>query len=257
MKTCTSFHSGIPRPFLAAALAATLLVPGRSLASAFAAAATVECSDGAHVVTVGGSYFDPIIGEYDHLELLRKSIGVCEPDVWLVDSPLPFEPVDQGGYSSFTATITLVPPRQNVAYIYAPYAVRPDGSRQLISANCDMDPRGYALTACGTAPFLRGRVEFDSNGWDGPYFRIAACEADCWTEHFNVPIRYATLTAAAGESAYALVGRVVDVFGGRTYCGMVGDPLYAITRVARTTDNACGSVPVDAEAWGTVKATYR
>lgn len=242
---------------LAAVLVAALLGAGEGRASVLAGSARVECRDGAHVVTVGGSYYEPIAGEYDHLVLRRQAIGTCEPDAFLEDTPLPFEPVDEGGYSSFRATVTVIPPRDDVVYRYSAFAVRPDGSRQYISAHCDADSRGYALTECGTAPFLRGRVEIDWDSWNPVYFWILACEADCWTEPLYSRLSLANLTALAGESAYDLVDQVVDVYGGRTYCGMLGDPSHIITRIERTLDGACGAVPVEAVGWGSVKAMYR
>ncbi len=235
-------------------LTVAALGAGEGRASQFAAAAHVTCVDGAHVVTVAGSYYEPIAGEYDHIVLRREAIGTCEPDVYLEDTPLPFVPVDEGGYSSFSSTVTLAPPRDNVVYRYVPFAVRPDGSRQYISHNCDLDPRGYALTECGTAPFLRGRLEINWATW---YFRIVACEADCWTETFVGEISAANMTALAGESAFGLIGQIVDVYGRRTYCGMPGDPGHIITHIERTVDGACGSVPVEAVGWGHVKAMYR
>jgi hypothetical protein len=242
---------------LATILAATLPWADECRASELAASANVECRDGAHVVTVAGSYYEPIVGEYDHLVLRRQAVGLCEPDVFLEDTPLPFEPVDEGGYSSFSATVTVVPPRDDVVYRYQAFAERPDGSRQYISSHCDADSRGYALTECGTAPFQRGRVEFDWDEWNSFTFRVVACEADCWTEPFYTMLSLADLTALAGEPAFDLVGQVVDVYGRRTYCGMPGDPSHTITRIERTVDGACGPVPVEAVGWGSVKALFR
>ncbi|MBK7771130.1 MAG: hypothetical protein IPI48_11605 [bacterium] len=229
----------------------------RSRASQLAAAAEVECLDGAHVVTVAGSYFAPVAGEYDHLVLRREAIGICEPAVYLEDTPLPFEPVDEGGYSRFSSTVAVIPPRDDVVYRYVPFAVRPDGSRQHLTHNCDADIRSYALTNCGTAPFLRGRVDFTIVGGPQFFFWIVPCEADCWTEFMSGQLGESELTALAGESAFGLIGQVVDVYGRRTYCGMPGDPGFIITGVERTVDGACGPVPVEAVGWGHVKAMYR
>lgn len=238
-------------------LVAAALGAGEGRASQLAGAAGVSCLDGTHVVTVAGSYYEPIVGEYDHLVLRREAVGICEPDAYLDDTPLPFEPVDQGGYSVFSATITVMPPRADVVYRYVPFAVRPDGSRQIISAYCDADFRGYALTDCGTAPFLRGHVQGILVIGSPYYFRIVPCEDDCWTEYLYWEFSESELTALAGESAFGLVGRVVDVYGRRTYCGMPGDPGHIITRLERTVDGACGPVPVEAVGWGHVKAMYR
>jgi len=54
-----------------------------------------------------------------------------------------------------------------------------------------------------------------------------------------------------------LIGQVVDVFGRRTYCGMMGDPSHFITRIALAEDDACGPVPVQTTDWGALKAMYR
>lgn len=243
--------------FMSAVAVAFLFVPGDVRASDISGAAGVACVDGAHVVTVAGSYYNGVAGEYDHIVLERQSIGVCEPDVILEDAPLPFEPVAHVGYASFTATVTIVPPRGDVAYRYLPRIVRPDGSRAPLIHFCDADSRSYALTDCGTAPFLRGRVEMEWDGWSAFVFRITACEGDCWTEPHYETLSEATLTALAGEPAFGLVGRVVDVYGPRTYCGMLGDPGHTLTRVARTVGDACGPVPAESVGWGAVKAMYR
>lgn len=238
-------------------LTVAALGAGEGRASQFAAAAHVTCVDGAHVVTVAGGYYEPIAGEYDHFVLRREAIGICEPDVYLEDTPLPFEPVDEFDYWSFSATITLTPPRDDVVYRYVPFAVRPDGSRQSITHNCDADVRSYALTNCGTAPFLRGHVQGILVIGSPYYFRIVPCEDDCWSEYLYWEFSESELTALAGESAFGLVGHVVDVYGRRTYCGMPGDPGHIVTRLDRTADGACGPVPVEAVGWGHVKAMYR
>ena len=80
-------------------------------ASQVSGAASVTCNGGAHEVRVAGSYYEPISGEYDHILLQRHSIGTCEPDEFLTDAVLPWAPVDEGGYASFSASITLTPPR--------------------------------------------------------------------------------------------------------------------------------------------------
>ena len=238
-------------------LLAFLLASTGGRASEISGAAGVVCVDGAHVVTVAGSYYYGIAGEYDHIVLERQAIGVCEPNVFLEDTPLLFEPVDQVGYASYTATVTVVPPRGDVVYRYLPRIVRPDGSRVSLIHFCDADSRSYALTDCDTAPFLRGRVEMEWDGWSAYVFRITACDGDCWTEPHFETLSQETLTALAGEPAFGLVGRVVDLFGPRTYCGMLGDPGHTLTRVARTVGDACGPVPAESVGWGAVKAMYR
>lgn len=232
-------------------------LPVGTQASQVSGAASVTCVGDAHQVHVAGSYYEPIPGEYDHILLQRLSIGVCEPDEFLTDATLPWAPVADYGRETFAATVTVVPPGPTRVYRYVPWLVRPDGSRVAMRHYCDADWRSYALTDCGTAPFLRGRVELD---WSCPgtlCFRVAACSEDCWDESYWEPITIEQLTALSGLTVGEVLGRVVDVYGGRTYCGMPGDPGYVLARMELVEGDACGPVPVHATSWGSFKAMYR
>lgn len=218
--------------------------------------AHVVCQGGAHVVTVAGNDYAGIANQIDHLVLRRETVGACEPAVVLEDSPLPFVPVDNWGDISFSATVTLVPPRLDVAYRYVPLAVRIDGTQQYLDGSCDADSRSYALTDCPNTPFLRGQLVFDYYTW--PFrVRIAACASDCWTESYYASLSLEEAAQLAGLPVSALLNQYVDVFGHRTYCGMLGDSAYVLTRIALTPGGACGAVPVQRFSWGAVKAMYR
>lgn len=218
--------------------------------------AHVVCQDGAHVVTVAGSDYQGVANQIDHLVLRRETVGACEPAVVLEESPLPFVPVNNWGDISFSATVTLVPPRPDVAYRYVPLAVRIDGTQQYLNGSCDADNRNYALTDCPNTPFLRGQIVFDFHTRP---FRvwIAACASDCWYESYRATLSVEEAEQLAGQPMSALINQYVDVFGHRTYCGMLNDPGYVLTRIALTAGGACGAVPDQAYSWGAVKAMYR
>jgi hypothetical protein len=142
-------------------------------------------------------------------------------------------------------------------YKYVPYGVKADSSLQAIWTYCDNDWRGYAQVACVDVPFSRGTVALGSTWSKGMSFRIVPCEQDCWSTDLYFEILSADLAQYAGEPAIGLLGQVVDVFGGRTYCGMIGDPTYYITKIARAALGSCGPVPAEVANWGSVKALYR
>ncbi len=217
-----------------------------------------DCRDGAHVISISGYDYEHVAGQYDHLVLCREAVGVCEPMVFLDDHPLPLATVDHGEYDTFGATVTLAPPRNDVVYRYEPYAVRPDGTRQVLWGGCDADGRGYALSDCGTAPFLRARLIIAGMYGDHFTFFLQTCTSDCWTEHYyGFELSDTELERLSGLPWYATAFQIVDVYGSRTYCGMMGSPSHTLTRIALVPGGGCEVVATESSNWGSVKAMYR
>lgn len=61
--------------FMPAVVLAILFAHAEARASDISGAAGVACVDGAHVVTVAGSYYNGVAGEYDHIVLERQLHG--------------------------------------------------------------------------------------------------------------------------------------------------------------------------------------
>lgn len=245
-----------------AASVLTMLLAGYSscVASQLGGAAGVECVNGTHVVTVSGTYLLGFEGEYEYIVFERQSVGVCEPNELLLNSKVPFSPQgDLWDGAEYVATAVFTPPRNDVVYRYQPFGVRPDGSLQIIRHYCDSDLRGYGLVGCENAPFLRGIVAFSlSTDCGGTFcFRIIPCDENCWTEGAMVSVSMETFEQLSGEPAFDLVGQVVDVYGERSYCGMLGQESHFVNRIERSNAGACGPVPVREMNWGDIKATYR
>ena len=220
----------------------------------------VTCENGDHVITVSGYSSEEQSEEFVGIVLRREAIGICQNIDFVPEIPLPFDPQPDSGSMSlkFEASLTIQPPLADVVYRYSPFGVRPDGSMEPFLHLCDSDFRSYALASCGGAPFARGRVElvFPCDRGD-LCFRIELCEDDCWTESVDAYLDIATLELLAGEPPMDLLGQVVDVFGGRTYCTMPGGDYHSITRIERAPAGGCGPVPVERWNWGGVKAIFR
>ena len=226
--------------------------------SQLSGAAYVECDGTSHTVTVSGSYYWGVEGEYTHIVLERQAVGICKPAELLTEYAQPFAPEPSESYEAdYTCTFVIPAPPLQIVYRYVPYGVRADNSLQAIWTYCDNDWRGYALVDCVDVPFSRGTVTLGSTWPEVMTFRIVSCEQDCWSPDLNFEIADADLTQYAGEPAVGLLGQVVDVFGGRTYCGMLGDPTYSITKVERAALGSCGPVPTETTSWGSVKARFR
>lgn len=238
--------------------ALVLITTGEALA--LQGSSHLECVNGDHVLTLSGWLYEDSDWEITGLYFRRMTIGDCEPDVILPDSALPFEPQGDGvdEYATYSAILTVTPPRTDVTYRYVPFAVRADGSEERILANCDGDFRSYSLSVCDGAPFHRGRAEFSFYCDGGDYcVEIVPCEAECWSEYFwdKIPIeRMPDLWAGPEEFQW---GMVVDLYGDRTHCGMPGQADYDIVRIESAPDGACGPVPVEPSSWGSFKARYR
>ncbi|MFO7654839.1 MAG: hypothetical protein R6X25_13640 [Candidatus Krumholzibacteriia bacterium] len=224
-------------------------------ARALQGTATGFCDAGSHVVTISGTIYPDVEGTFTGLVLVREAIGVCAPSVTLPEEPLPFEPQPgDEGFPVYTATAVLPAPADAAVYRYQPYAIRADGGLEPLDANCGADMRSYALVACGSVPFARGSIAYDTGTLT---YRVELCPDDCWTEPVGVDLDGPTLESLAGEPAPSLVGVVVDVYGTRTYCRMLGGDLHEITALSRTEDGACGPVPASTVTWGDLKAIYR
>lgn len=227
-------------------------------ASQLGGAARMTCEDGSHIVTVSGTYFNGVEGEYTGIVLERQAVGVCVPDELLMDDAVPFNPEpDTGSGAGFSCTFELTAPGLDIVYRYVPYGIKSDGGLQVIWHYCGADMRGYALTSCVDAPFDRGTVEFMGFNGDTLMFRIVSCDADCWSQGVIGELTMEELESYCGEPAMNLVGEVLDVFGGRTYCAMLGGPYEDISRIERAPSGVCGPVPVQQVNWGGVKALYR
>jgi hypothetical protein len=217
------------------------------------------CVNGQHIVTVSGWYdeqfAEPVVG----IKVLRQAIGVCEPEAYLPDDPLPIETApdpEGGGLPIYEVTLTVDPPTPGAAYRYTPFGVREDGSLVTMYNYCGADMRSYALIACDGAPLLRGTVGITYAGSD-ILVTIDPCSGDCWTESLGLPLTADAFESLAGEPWTALLGQAVDVSGDRTYCTMPGGDYYALTAIVRAPDGVCGPIPVERRSWGGVKALYR
>lgn len=244
-----------------AALATALVLGAACEAAAVQGTASGHCEGDKHVITVGGWYFPDADGEITGLVLVRTAIGVCRDPKVIPDDPLPFEPVPGGepGLYEYTATVTVPVPAEAAVYAYTPYAVRPDGSREILHAQCSADDRSFALISCGDLPFVRGTVEYDFSNisWCGLCFRVAPCQDDCWTIDPWLTFDSDTLEGMTGRTWQDLLGSAVDLHGDRTWCVMPGGAYYEVTRIVPTEGGVCGSVPAAASSWGSLKAMYR
>lgn len=227
-------------------------------ASQLSGTAHVACEGASHTVTVAGTYYSGIAGEYTSIVLERQAVGICVSPEMLMDYAQPFAPQPSNDYAAdYTCTFEIPAPALPIVYRYVPYGVKADNSLVAIWSYCDTDWRGYAQLECVDAPFSRGTV-FPGYDWtEGMSFRIVGCEDDCWATDLNFDIPEADLAQYAGEPASGLLGQVVDVYGRRTHCGMIGAPTYDITRIERAPLESCGPVPAQEVNWGSVKALYR
>jgi len=233
-------------------------------AQALDASAHGECVGGTHEVTVSGHYVEELGGEiYDGeisgLVFECQAIGVCEPSFFFPETPLPFEPYPDpnGGFPRYSAEFSIVPPISGVTYRYKPYGVRPDGTLVPTSHHCGSDHRSYALVGCGDIPIARG-VIFDYASYGLPPgldFRI--CDTNCWSENIWLEWEESMIEELSGLPLEVVLDEVIDIYGTRTYCGMLGAPYYDISRIEITTGGDCGSVPVKRENWDSLKAMYR
>ena len=239
-------------------LLANVVFMSPARASQLAGAAGMTCEGSSHVVTVSGTYYWGIEGEYTKIVLKRQSVGVCEPDELLMAEALPFETEPAVGYAAdYSLTFEVSPPRLDVVYRYVPYGVKSDGSLHLILHNCDADSRGYALTNCGDVPFDRGTFVFSGVSGGTLIFGIFSCEDDCWNEGVFGEYPLEEMEVYCGEPPMDLIGEVVDVYGGRAYCAMIGGPYEYITRIERAPSGVCGPVPVRETSWGSFKSMFR
>lgn len=224
------------------------------------AAAHAECVGESHLVTVFGYYLEELGGEvYDGeisgLVFQCEAIGVCEPAFFYPETPLPFDPQPGSeGWLEYQAEFTITPPLSGVAYRYTPFGVRPDGSLVPTQGNCDADNRSYALASCPGVPIARGALVLDNNYGE---YRIDLCSESCWTEGIWAYLDMALVEELSGQPLGNLLGRVVDVFGTRTYCTMPGGDYHALTGIALAPDGNCGPVPVEMKSWDSLKAMYR
>ncbi len=231
---------------------------------ALMAAANSECVGGAHVVTVSGVYMEEVGGEiYDGeisgLVFECQAIGVCEPSFFFPETPLPFDPQPNpgGGWLAYEAECTIVPPLEGVAYRYIPYGVRPDGTLVTTGHYCSADSRSYALASCHEVPIARGVLTFaGSNGGDLT-FHIESCEPDCWSEGIWTYLDIPTVEELSGQPWGSLFGQVVDLYGTRTYCTMLGGDYHELSGIALSPGGNCGPVPTESESWDSLKAKYR
>lgn len=227
-------------------------------ASQLSGTAHVACDGASHTVTVAGTYYSGVDGEYTSIVLERQAVGICVPSELLVDYAQPFEPQPSDDYAAnYTCTFDIPAPALQIVYRYVPYGVKADNSLVAIWSYCDTDWRGYAQLDCVDAPFSRGVVWPGYDWTGGMSFRIVGCEKDCWATDLHFDIPGADFTQYAGEPASDLLGQVVDVYGCRTHCGMIGAPTYYITKIERAPLGACGPVPAQEVNWGSVKALYR
>lgn len=227
-------------------------------ASELSGAAYVVCDGASHSVTVSGMYYMGVDGEYTSIVLERRAVGVCAPPELLMDYAQPFVPEPSAGfYADYLCTFVIPAPALQIVYRYAPYGVKADNSLQAIFTFCDTDFRGHAQVDCVDAPFTRGTVALGYDWTLGMSIQIVACTQDCWCTDLGFEISGEVFEQYAGEPALGLVGQVVDVYGGRTYCGMIGDPRYYIRKIERAPLGICGPVPARVTNWGSVKALYR
>jgi hypothetical protein len=226
------------------------------------AAASGECQGTIHSVHVSGYYIEEIGGEIvdgdiSGIVFKCEAIGICEPSFF--SPPLPFDPQPnpQGGFPEYYAEYSIEPPLSGVAYRYTPYGVRPDGTLVSTMHHCDADSRSYALVGCEDTPIARGVFVIDGNSGGDLLFGIQNCGEDCWTEYIGTYLGPSAVQELSGQPWESLLGRVVDIFGTRTYCAMPGGDYHVITRIELSEGGACGPVPTQIETWSGLKAQYR
>lgn len=210
-----------------------------------------------HIVSVSG-WYDGDPADYEYVFLRRQSIGVCTPDEFLYDNPIPFELAPWNGPGlGFSGTVEFEAPDPRVLYRYQPYAMDSDGNERVILNWCATDYTSSDLVSCEEAPFLRGRLELYV-GNSAIDFRVVPCDEDCWTEYLyiNSPT-LDRLVELGGENAIDLLGEVVDVYGDLIRCQLLGADSHDVTRIELAPLGTCGPVPVETNSWGGVKAMYR
>lgn len=210
-----------------------------------------------HIVSFSGWYGGEQ-ADYEYIFFGRQSVGICTPDEFLYDSRIPFvlEPWNGPGLR-LSGTIEFEAPNSGVLYRYQPYAMDYDGNERIILNWCATDFTSSTLVSCEEAPFLRGRLLLEY-GYGGIGFRVEACDEDCWTEWLG--LNHSTLdllVELGGEDALSLIGEVVDVYGTKITCQLLGSDSHEVTRIEPAPLSVCGPVPVEATSWGGVKSMYR
>lgn len=210
-----------------------------------------------HIVSFSGWYGGEE-ADYEYIFFRRQSIGICTPDEFLYDIRIPFELETWTGPGlALSGTVEFEAPDSGVLYRYQPYAMDFDGSERIIMNWCATDFTSSTLVSCEEVPFLRGRLNFDfGHGTVG--FRVESCEEDCWTESLTIyESTLDQLVEWGGEDALSLMGEVVDVYGTKITCQLLGTDSHDVTRIEPAPLGTCGPVPVEATSWGGLKAMYR
>lgn len=233
------------------------LVP--SCASALVGSANVSCENGQHEVIAGGPYGrDDLDDTYQGIVFKREAIGICEPEEYVPDTPLEivlYQLPDEPGFNYFRSSVTLEPPSAGVAYRYTAYAVLQDGSLQEIQTGCASDSRSYAIANCDGAPIARGRVFLIGNICLEPQcVWFLGCLESCWSESIIVDVN--AVPDLDGVPVTELEGQVVDVFGDRTWCSLLGGQKYTVSQIQLAPFGACGPVPVRSMSWGAIKSQF-
>jgi len=216
------------------------------------------CEGTEHQITVTGTATVDVFPNLVGVSLVRQSVGICESEEIIPDNPVPLEIVSAGPYLiEFSASIAVAAPQSSVNYRYIPRFIHADGLDVTVSSGCAGNGFVSALVGCEEIPLQRGELVFVGLVDGELTYEISACEEDCWTESVYNQWNAADLEGLLGSDWVTYVGQIVDVFGNRVNCAMIGGDMHDVTRIEVAPGGNCGPVPVRETSWGSVKGLFR
>jgi len=217
-----------------------------------------ECEGAEHRIIVTGTTNVDVFPQLVGVSLVRLSVGICEPEEIVPDGIVPLEIVDAGPYLiEFSASIVVAAPQSGVNYRYLPRFVHAEELQVTVSSGCAGNGFVSALVGCEDIPLHRGELVLIGFVDGELVYGISACEEDCWTEVICNQMNAAALEELLGSDWTTYVGQIVDVFGDRVNCAMIGGDMYEISRIEVAPGGNCGPVPVRETSWGTIKRMFR
>ena len=239
-----------------------LLIVSWGYADASAVSVTARargaCEGTDHQITVTGTTNVDVFPDLVGVSLIRHPVGICASEEMVPDSSVPLEIVNAGPYLiEFSASIAVPAPPGGVNYRYVPRFVHADGLDVSVSSGCAGNGFVSALIGCEEIPLHRGELVIGGLVDGESTYGISACEEDCWTEIVHNQMNAAVLEELLGPDWMTYVGQIVDVFGDRVNCAMIGEDMHEVSRIEVAPGGNCGPVPVRETSWGSVKGLFR